>query len=60
MHDHPSPATRAASLRQRAQWHRNEAQNFLRHSTAAMRQHDEEAQDLETEADRLTQQEQTA
>lgn len=60
MNDHPSPATRAASLRQRAQWHRNEGQNFLRHSAAAMRQHDEEARDLEAEADRLTNEETTA
>jgi len=57
MNTQPSPATRAASLRQRAQWHRTEGQNFLRHSVAAMRQHDEEAADLEAEADRLTQQE---
>lgn len=60
MNDQPNAATRAASLRERAQWHRTEAQNFLRHSAAAMRQHEEEARDLEAEADRLTQQEQTA
>ena len=59
MHDHPSPATRAASLRQRAQWHRNEANNYLRHSVAAMHQHEEEAQDLENEAARLEAQEPT-
>jgi len=59
MHDHPSPATRAASLRQRAQWHRSEANNYLRHSVAAMRQHEEEALDLEAEAARLEAQEAT-
>lgn len=60
MNTQPSPATRAAALRNRAQWHRTEGQNYLRHSAAAMRQHDEEAADLEAEADRLTQQEQPA
>lgn len=60
MNDNPSPATRAAALRARAQWHRTEGQNFLRHSAAAMRQHDEEARELEAAADQLTQQEQTA
>ena len=59
MNTQPSPATRAAALRSRAQWHRTEGQNYLRHSAAAMRQHDEEALDLEAEADRLTQQEPT-
>jgi hypothetical protein len=57
MNDQPSPATRAAGLRARAQWHRTEGQNFLRHSAAAMRQHDEQARELEAEADHLTQQE---
>jgi hypothetical protein len=59
MNDHPSPATRAAQLRARAQWHRTEGQNYLRHSAAAMHQHDEEARELEAEADQLTKEEHT-
>jgi len=60
MNDHPSPATRAQALRSRAQWHRTEAQDFLRHSAAAMHQHDEEARELEALANQLDPQEQPA
>jgi len=60
MNDQPSPATRAASLRERAQWHRTEAANYLRHSAAAMHQHDEEARELEALANQLDPQEQPA
>ena len=49
----PSPATQAAAMLNRAKWHRAEAINFLRHSCAAMRQHEREAEDLERRAAEL-------
>ena len=49
----PSTATQAAALLNRAQWHRAESNNFLRHSCAAMRQHEREAEDLERRAAEL-------
>ena len=49
----PSRATQAAALLNRAKWHRAESINFLRHSVAAMRQHEREAEDLERRAAEL-------
>lgn len=61
MNYQPSPAARAAVLLNRAQWHRSESQNFLRHSVQAMHQHERTAEDLERHAaEILNQQEQTA
>jgi hypothetical protein len=45
--------TQAAAMLARAQWHRAESANFLRHSVAAMRQHEREAEDLESRAAQL-------
>lgn len=42
--------TQAAAMLARAQWHRAESENFLRHSVAAMHQHEREAEDLERRA----------
>lgn len=55
----PSPATQAAALLNRAQWHRAESINFLRHSVAAMHQHEREAEDLERRAAELLKQTET-
>ena len=49
----PSRYTQAQTMQSRAQWHRAESQNFLRHSCAAMRQHEREAEDLERRAAQL-------
>lgn len=49
----PSAHTQAQTLQSRAEWHRREAQNFLRHSCAAMYQHEKEAERLEREAAKL-------
>jgi len=43
----------AATLLARAQWHRAESENFLRHSCSAMYQHEKEAERLEREAAKL-------
>jgi len=45
--------TQAAAMLARAQWHRTESENFLRHSVAAMYQHEREAEDLERRAAQL-------
>jgi hypothetical protein len=45
--------TQAAAMLARAQWHRAESENFLRHSVAAMYQHEREAEDLEGRAAQL-------
>jgi hypothetical protein len=57
MNDQPSPATRAASTWIRAQWHRAQSRDFLNNSTAAMHQHERQAEALEAEAARLTNEE---
>jgi hypothetical protein len=48
-----TPQTQAAGMMSRAQWHRQEAANFLRHSVAAMYQHERAAEDLERAAAKL-------
>ena len=55
MNSQPSPQAQAYSLRQQAQWHREESQNFLRHSVPAMYQHERAADALEAQADKLEQ-----
>jgi hypothetical protein len=50
-----NPQTQAALLIKSAQWHRQEAANYLRHSVAAMHQHERAAQDLERAAAKLLQ-----
>ena len=45
--------TQAAVMLARAQWHRAESNNFLRHSVAAMYQHEREAENLERRAAQL-------
>jgi hypothetical protein len=50
--------TQAAAMLNRAKWHRAESQNFLRHSVAAMHQHEREAEDLERRAAELMRAEQ--
>ena len=42
---------RIEQLRKRAAWHAAESCNFLRHSVAAMRQHELEAHELTATAD---------
>jgi hypothetical protein len=49
----PSAHTQAQALLSRAQWHRAESKNFLRHSVAAMYQLEREAEDLEQRAAQL-------
>jgi len=50
-----SPQAQAYSLRQRAQWHREQSEDYLNHSTAAMYQHERAADALEQQADKLEQ-----
>lgn len=52
----PSAHTQAQAMLNRAQWHRAESKNFLRHSVAAMYQHEREAEDLEQRAAQLLKQ----
>lgn len=52
----PSAHTQAQAMLSRAQWHRAESKNFLRHSVAAMYQHEREAEDLEQRAAELLKQ----
>lgn len=54
MNTQPSPAAQAYSLRQRARWHREQAEDYLNNSTASMRQHERAADALEKQADQLT------
>lgn len=55
MNTGPSKGAQAYSLRQRAQWHREQAEDYLNHSAAAMRQHEQAAEALEQQADQLEQ-----
>ena len=50
-----SPQAQAYSLRPRAQWHREQSEDYLNHSTAAMYQHERAADALEQQADKLEQ-----
>lgn len=45
--------TQAAAMLARAQWHRAESENFLRHSVPAMYQHEREAEELERRATQM-------
>lgn len=53
MNTGPSKAAQAYSLRQRARWHREQAEDYLNNSTSAMRQHEEAAEALEEQAQQL-------
>lgn len=55
MNDQPSKGAQAHSLRQRARWHREQAEDYLNNSTSAMRQHEQAADALEDQADKLDQ-----
>jgi hypothetical protein len=55
MNTGPSPQAQAFSLRQRAQWHREQSEDYLNHSAAAMGQHERAADALEEQADKLEQ-----
>jgi hypothetical protein len=55
MNDQPSPQAQAYSLRQRARWHREQSEDYLNHSAAAMHQHERAADALEEQADKLEQ-----
>ena len=50
-----SPQAQAFSLRQRARWHREQSEDFLNHSVSAMRQHEQAAEAMEEQADKLEQ-----
>jgi hypothetical protein len=54
MNTQPSQAAQAYSLRQRARWHREQAEDYLNNSAASMRQHERAADELEEQADQLT------
>ena len=56
----PSPATFAATLWIRAQWHRAQSRDFLNNSASSMSQHERHAQELEAQAAQLIQEEQNA
>jgi hypothetical protein len=60
MNDQPSPATRAAAIWIRAQWHRAQSRDFLNNSAASMRQHERSAEALEAQAAQLTNEEPAA
>lgn len=53
MNTGPSKAAQAYSLRQRATWHREQSEDYLNNSTAAMRQHELAAEALEEQAAQL-------
>jgi hypothetical protein len=55
MNTGPSPQAQAFSLRQRAQWHRKQSEDYLNHSVSAMRQHKQAAEAMEEQADKLEQ-----
>jgi hypothetical protein len=59
MNDHPSPATQAATLWTRAQWHRAQSRDFLNNSAASMHQHERSAETLEAQAAQLTREDMT-
>lgn len=51
----PSKAAQAYSLRQRARWHREQAEDYLNNSPSAMHQHEQAADKLEEAAELLEQ-----
>jgi cytochrome c553 len=55
MNTGPSPQAQAFGLRQRARWHREQSEDYLNHSAAAMRQHEQAAEAMENQADKLEQ-----
>ena len=49
-----TPDTVAAALWIRAQWHRAQSRDFLNNSVQSMRQHEQDAERLEKQAEQLT------